>query len=68
MVNMKNRKKKAQSTLEYLVLVTGVIGILIVFLNPKSGVFNRAFNDTLQRGTNGMQDMANRLRTSRPKG
>jgi uncharacterized protein (UPF0333 family) len=61
----KNRKKKGQSTLEYIILVTGVIAILIIFLNPTTGVFNTAFNTTLQTGTNGMTDMANRLATSR---
>ena len=60
------RRKKGQSTLEYIVLITGVIAILIVFLNPRTGVFNTAFNTTLQTGTNGMTSMANRLATSRP--
>lgn len=60
-----NRKKKGQSTLEYIILVTGVIAILIVFLNPTNGIFNTAFNQTLQTGTNGMVNMANRLATSR---
>ncbi|HPN55748.1 MAG TPA: class III signal peptide-containing protein [Candidatus Omnitrophota bacterium] len=61
----KNRKKKGQSTLEYIILVTGVIAILIIFLNPTNGIFNTAFNSTLRTGTNGMFDMANRLQTSR---
>jgi uncharacterized protein (UPF0333 family) len=61
----KNRKKKGQSTLEYIILVTGVIAILIIFLNPSTGIFNQAFNATLRTGTNGMFDMANRLQTSR---
>ena len=61
-----NRKKKGQSTLEYIILVAGVIAILIVFLNPTSGVFTKAFNTTLQHGTNGMQNMADRLSSSRP--
>jgi uncharacterized protein (UPF0333 family) len=61
----KNGKKKGQSTLEYIILVTGVIAILIIFLNPTNGVFNQAFNQTLRSGTNGMTDMANRLQTSR---
>jgi len=64
MVN-NNRKKKGQSTLEYIILVTGVIAILIVFLNPSNGVFVKAFNQTLRTGTNGMTGMANRLGTSR---
>jgi hypothetical protein len=66
MVKCKNRKKKGQSTLEYIILVTGVIAILIVFLNPTSGIFNKAFNQTLKQGTNGMEDMANRLTLSHP--
>ncbi len=61
----KNEKKKGQSTIEYIVLVTGVIGLLVVFLNPTGGVFSGAYNRALQMGTNGMVDMANRLMTSR---
>ncbi len=68
MAKTKNRKKKGQSTLEYIVLVTGVIAILIVFLNPGGGIFFNAFNETLSSGTNGMTDMANRLAHSRFKG
>jgi len=59
------RKKKGQSTLEYVILVTGVIAVLLVFLGP-TGVFRSAFQNALQQGTDGMEDMANRLRTSRP--
>jgi ABC-type branched-subunit amino acid transport system permease subunit len=65
MLNQLRRKKKGQSTLEYIILVTGVIVVLIVFLRP-NGVFNNAFNATLTSGTNGMGDMANRLGGSRP--
>ncbi len=66
MAKSKQRKKKrGQSTLEYIVLVTGVIAILIIFLGP-NGVFQSAYNRTLSTGTNGMEDMANRLQTSRP--
>ncbi len=59
-----HRKKKGQSTLEYIIMVTGVIAILIIFLGP-SGIFRSAYNKTLGQGTNGMEDMANRLRNSR---
>jgi len=62
---IQKRKKKGQSTIEYIVLVTGVIAILIVFLGP-SGIFQSAYNRALQQGTNGMEDMANRLASSRP--
>jgi hypothetical protein len=60
------KKKKGQSTLEYIILVTGVIAVLLFFLNPNGGLFNTAFNTTLTKGTNGMEEMANRLRYSRP--
>jgi hypothetical protein len=62
---IQKRKKKGQSTIEYIVLVTGVIAILIVFLSP-NGIFQNAYNRALQQGTNGMEDMSNRLASSRP--
>jgi uncharacterized protein (UPF0333 family) len=60
------KRKKGQSTLEYLVLVAMVIAILVVFLNPSGGIFSTAYNQTLAAGTNGMTDMAERLGRSRP--
>lgn len=65
MSNQLRKKKKGQSTLEYIILVTGVIVVLIIFLGPK-GAFNKAFNETLSGGTNGMENMAGRLSGSRP--
>lgn len=59
-----DRKKKGQSTLEYIVLVTGVVAVMIIFLRP-GGPFAGAYNSTLTQGTNGMEDMANRLTGSR---
>ena len=58
-------KKKGQSTVEYIILVAAVLAALIVFLAP-GGIFARAVNDTFVSGTNGMEDMANRLSNSRP--
>lgn len=60
------RTRKGQSTLEYLVLVAMVIAILVIFLNPTSGIFGQAYNRTLKAGSDGMEDMANRLARSRP--
>ena len=60
------RKNKGQSTVEYIILVAAILAALIIFLAP-GGVFQRAFNDTISTGTNGMQDMANRLSASRPR-
>ena len=57
------RKKKGQSTVEYIILVAAVIGALIVFL---PNTFQSAYNAALRSGTNGMENMANRLSTSRP--
>ncbi len=59
-----NRRKKGQSTLEYIILVTGVVAILIIFLGP-NGPFQAAYNKTMTFGSNGMDDMANRLSRSR---
>ena len=58
------KNKRGQSTLEYIILVTAVVAVLLVFLGP-TGVFKGAFGNTLSTGTNGMTDMANRLSTSR---
>ena len=62
-IKVKPRKKKGQSTIEYIVLVAAVIAALLIFL---PGAFTTAFNNTLTQGTNGMEDMANRLSGSRP--
>ncbi|OGX37818.1 MAG: hypothetical protein A3C36_05865 [Omnitrophica WOR_2 bacterium RIFCSPHIGHO2_02_FULL_52_10] len=57
------RKKKGQSTVEYIILVAAIIGALIIFLPT---TFQDAYNATLRSGTNGMENMADRLRNSRP--
>ena len=56
------KKTKGQSTVEYIILVAAVIGALIIFL---PGTFQSAYNAALESGTNGMEDMANRLQGSR---
>jgi uncharacterized protein (UPF0333 family) len=58
------RKNKGQSTVEYIILVAAILAALIVFLKP-GGVFQTAFNSALTTGTNGMENMAGRLSTSR---
>ena len=57
------KKKKGQSTVEYIILVAAIIGALIIFL---PGTFQTAFNAALRSGTNGMENMADRLSASRP--
>lgn len=61
------KKKKGQSTMEYLLVVGVVLGVLVVFLGP-SGLFQGAYNSTLQFGTSSMDMMANRLANSYPEG
>ncbi len=62
--NIQKKSKKGQSTVEYIILVAAVIGTLIVFLGP-TGPFKGSFNKTLETGTNGMTELANRLSNSR---
>ncbi len=58
-----NRKKKGQSTIEYIILVAGVLAALLIFLGP-TGLFQAAYQDMLGSGTNGMESMANKLSES----
>lgn len=57
------KKKKGQSTIEYIILVAAVIAAILVFV---PGTFKSAFNETLRQGSNGMIEIANRLGHSRP--
>jgi CHASE2 domain-containing sensor protein len=59
------RKQRGQSTVEYIILVAAILAALIVFLKD-GGVFQTAYNQALNQGTDGMEDMANRLASSRP--
>ena len=60
------RSKKAQSTVEYLILVAGVIAILLFFVGNPGSPFRTALNNTYNSAIDGMENMANRLNTSRP--
>lgn len=55
------RKKKGQSTVEYIILVAAVLAAILVFVG---GPFRTAVENTLQTGTNGMVDQAGRLGAS----
>lgn len=63
MFNNLKRKKKGQGTIEYLIVITGVIAVIIIFFGP-AGPFRNAYNNTMTYGTNGMDSMANRLSNS----
>ena len=60
MFNNLKRKKKGQTTIEYIIVITGVIAVIIIFFGP-AGPFRTAYNNTMKSGTNGMETMANRL-------
>lgn len=57
------KKKKGQSTVEYILLVAGVIAVLVVFLGP-NGAFQTKYHTALNEGTDGMANMAHRLSNS----
>ncbi len=63
---MNTKKKKGQSTVEYIILVTAVLAVILIFLGP-NGVFRQKYNETLSTGTDGMVNMADRLKNSRPQ-
>ena len=62
---LRKKKKLGQSTVEYILLFTAVVGVLIAFLIGTGSPFYTKVNQTLSSGTEGMQDMANRLKRSR---
>lgn len=62
--NQYKAKRKGQSTVEYIILVAAILAALLIFLRP-GGIFTQAVNRTFVSGTNGMEDMANRLANSR---
>ena len=64
-VDKPKKKRKGQSTVEYLVVVAAVLAVLLVFLGP-SGIFRTTYNATLAKGTSSMTDLANRLACSYP--
>ncbi len=49
-----------QSTVEYILLVAAVIAVIILFTGP-GGAFRTKLQSTIDKTTNGMGDMANRL-------
>ena len=57
-------KKKGQSTIEYLLLVTAVVGVIIVFIVKGDSPFKKHVNDTLNSATSDMVSIAKRLATT----
>jgi len=59
-IQVKNKKKKGQSTVEYLILLGCIMAALVVFLKP-NGIFNRKINSAMSIATDGLENMANRM-------
>jgi uncharacterized protein (UPF0333 family) len=61
---MSSRHKRGQSTLEYVLLVTAVIVIIIGLVASPGSPFRSTLNKTLNSSIGGMETMANRLNNS----
>ena len=55
------KKKKGQSTVEYIILVTAVVAVIIFFVANPGSPFRTKINDTLGNATGAMANMAGRL-------
>lgn len=55
------KKKKGQSTVEYIILVTAVVAVVIFFVVVPNSPFREKMNQTLGNATDGMVNMAARL-------
>ena len=60
------KNKRGQSTLEYIILVTAVVAVLLVFLGS-NGTFQSVFNRTLVDVTSTMNMKSNRYVNSIPR-
>ena len=57
--------EKAQATIEYLLLFTAVLIVLIIFLGGPKSFFGRSFQGSLDRSTNGVSYRVNQIIQSR---
>ena len=53
--------RSGQSTVEYLLVVTAVIAVVIALATGQDSAFQKKLANTINRTTDGMEDMANRL-------
>ena len=56
--------KKGQSTVEYILLVTAVIGVVILFTNPTQGLFPQRLNQVFNQTTQDMLNVATYLQVN----
>ena len=55
------RKTKGQSTVEYILLVTAVIAVMIFFLTTKNSGLQGKLNSTLDTSINSIGNLSDRL-------
>ena len=55
------RKTKGQSTVEYILLVTAVIGVMIFFLTNKDAGIQNKLSNTLNTASDSIGNMSDRL-------
>ncbi len=60
-------KRRGQSTLEYIVLVTAIVVVLLIFLNPRGGKFTQYVNSALDQAGQGINDAATHIRRIKPR-
>lgn len=58
------KRKKGQSTVEYIILVTAVVAVIIAFVVVPGSPFKQKVNNTLGNATDGMVNMAARLNSA----
>lgn len=58
---MKQRNRRGQSTLEYIILITAIIAVAIIFLRPQSG---GALYDTVNHSYSEVSGGINTLTTN----
>lgn len=59
------KNKQGQSTVEYIILFSAVVAVALTFL-AKDGKFRTTMDNTLNTAADGMRDMSDRLKASRP--
>jgi Flp pilus assembly pilin Flp len=55
------RSHKGQSTVEYILLVTAVLAVIILFTTGNKSIFQQRLNSVFNSTTDGMTTVANRL-------
>lgn len=64
--NLPPKGGKAQSTVEYILLVTAVIAVVLLATNGQNSLFQSKLANTVNLTINGMQTLANRLTNIAP--